>query len=115
MNELNKRIEGILRQGIERNGVLPLDWAMDRINPILEEAKKIQDEKVKELNKTNALDQAEAQFIGFKHAEKGFNLSELVSSMGLTNREWKNLKKLYSLPLDKEQVKEIDKIFGIQK
>ena len=34
--ELKKEIEEELRKGIGRNKVLPLDWAMDRINPILE-------------------------------------------------------------------------------
>lgn len=35
---LLKEIEKELKKGIERNNILPLDWAMDRINPLIKEA-----------------------------------------------------------------------------
>ena len=36
--ELLKEIHDELERGITRNKVLPLDWAMDRIEPIIEKA-----------------------------------------------------------------------------
>ena len=38
MKPLSEKIREQLEKGITRNKVLPLDWAMDRINPILKEA-----------------------------------------------------------------------------
>lgn len=35
-----KEIREELERGIQRNDVLPLDWAMDRIKPIIEKALK---------------------------------------------------------------------------
>ena len=35
-DNLRKEIEAELQKGIRRNKVLPLDWAMNRINPIIE-------------------------------------------------------------------------------
>lgn len=37
---LDEKIREELEKGINRNDILPLDWAMDRINPILEQAVK---------------------------------------------------------------------------
>jgi len=51
---------------------------------------------------------AEAQLLGFFHSEKGFNLRELISNMGLTKNEWTEIQKKYELTyIKKEDKKEI--------
>ena len=40
----------------------------------------------------NKLQLAEAQILGFQHGKRGYNLSDLVHSMGLTKSEWEKLK-----------------------
>lgn len=45
---------------------------------------------------------AEAQLIGFAHASKGFTITNLVESMGLTKSEWIKLRNTINLKtLDK--------------
>ena len=56
------------------------------------------------------LEQADAQFIGFFHAKTGFNILNLVESMGLTEEEWIIIKKDYTSIPEKES-KEIDEYF----
>jgi len=55
IEEVKKEIELELEKGIKRNNILPLDWAMDRINPIIdkfvEEAKKSYDDEIREKDK----------------------------------------------------------------
>lgn len=58
------------------------------------------------------IEQAVHQFIGFKLAEQGFPLLELVSSMGLELEEWDIIKKKYCHDLNENDIKEIDEYFG---
>ena len=53
------------------------------------------------------LKKAEAQLLGFKHAERGFDLENLIESMGLKRSEWDVLKKKYQLSYLTEIDKEI--------
>ena len=55
---------------------------------------------------------AEAQLLGFFHAKNGNGLLSLIESMGLTNAEWKILKKEHTLVyLDDDDLKEINDYF----
>ena len=55
---------------------------------------------------------AEAQLIGFAHASRGFSINELAESMGLSKREWLNLRDKINLkPLDKT---DLDEKYGIE-
>lgn len=60
------------------------------------------------------LDLADAQFIGYHHGRFG-SLIEMVNAMGLTKKEWLQLKKRYpQLPYLREmEVEEIDKHFKL--
>jgi len=60
--------------------------------------------------KKEMLDLAEAQFLGFKHAQQGFGLIELVSSMGLTWKEWDKMAD-DCVSLTVEDKAEIDRYF----
>ncbi len=55
IEKTEKDIRTELEKGITRNKVLPLDWAMDRINPIIEQtlhtAEKIFEEEMTKKNK----------------------------------------------------------------
>lgn len=62
--------------------------------------------------KTNIL-QAEAQFVGYTHAKKGYSLIDLVMGMGLTYSEWEDLKANYNTGLTEEETESIDKSFEI--
>ena len=58
------------------------------------------------------LDMAEQQMLGFHHAKQGFSFEELVISMGLEKREWRNLKSRGMISyLDSALVIEIDEHF----
>jgi hypothetical protein len=54
---------------------------------------------------------AEAQLLGFKHAQEGATLKSLVESMGLTKREWNLMQSRYEMPYlsdaDKNEIEEI--------
>ena len=55
LTEIKKEIREELEKGIIRNKVLPLDWAMDRINPILEEQAQEFEKMIEELKKEEIL------------------------------------------------------------
>ena len=61
------------------------------------------------------LDLAEAQLLGWHLGRWGANADEICSQMGLTEEEWKILKKDYLLVLDDEEKEEIDKYFEEKK
>ena len=55
---------------------------------------------------------AEAQFIGFAHASRGFSIKELADSMALTKKEWLKLRDSINLkPLDKA---DLDEKYGVK-
>lgn len=57
----------------------------------------------------NKIDMAEQQLLGFKTAKNGETLSDLVSAMGLTRREFEILKDEYGLSyLDPDDFDEIE-------
>jgi len=59
-----------------------------------------------------SLQMAEQQFIGFRHAQQGYSLIELIKAMGLTHKEWVYLKEITGLPcLTSDQKIEIDNFF----
>ncbi|KKM67179.1 hypothetical protein LCGC14_1473660 [marine sediment metagenome] len=61
-----------------------------------------------EFRKENELDKADAQILGFKHKDSGYDLKSLVGAMGLTQEEWQVLQSKYSLShLEDEDIKEI--------
>ena len=54
---------------------------------------------------------AEAQFIGYAHASKGYSVKELAESMALTKKEWIKLRDIINL---KESDKDdLNKMFGL--
>ncbi|TVM01522.1 MAG: hypothetical protein CV087_10745 [Candidatus Brocadia sp. WS118] len=55
---------------------------------------------------------AEQQITGFAHGRDGYSLIDLIKAMGLTLEEWKELKN-YALPLLDDDIKAVDKYFGI--
>jgi len=58
------------------------------------------------------VEKAEQQLTGFIHAKRGYNLTTLVDSMGLTEKEWNNIKFNASiLGLNENEVSEIDEYF----
>ena len=60
------------------------------------------------------LDLAQAQFIGFKHGKwERHNVVGLVTSMGLTKKEWSKLKSDYNIEadLEQEEIEEINNFF----
>ena len=58
------------------------------------------------------LDLAEHQLTGFKHAKEGYSLRDLISSMGLTKREWDTLQNKEKVDyLNKDDKEEIDEYF----
>ena len=61
------------------------------------------------------IEKADQQLTGFAHATKGYSLTELVTSMGLTKTEWGVLKTKYLALeyLSEEQVNEIDDYFNV--
>lgn len=54
-------------------------------------------------------EKADAQFIGFLHANQGYSISDLVQSMGLNERDWLKIKKKHKLNMF--QVDEIENYF----
>lgn len=55
---------------------------------------------------------AEQQLLGFSHAKRGYSLTDLIIAMGLTIKEWKSLKKDYSLSyLNEDDYEEIENYF----
>lgn len=58
------------------------------------------------------LDMAEQQLLGFNSAKQGETLIGLVIAMGLTPKEWKELKEDNAVYyLDGDEVREIDNYF----
>ena len=54
---------------------------------------------------------AEQQLLGFKHCDAGYSLNDLVTSMGLSEDEWENIKDQASLTyLSEKEIAEIDQI-----
>lgn len=52
------------------------------------------------------------QLTGFFHAKRGFNLTSLIESMGMTEKEWKQIRFDASiLGLNESEVSEIDEYF----
>lgn len=62
----------------------------------------------------NKLDLADAQLQGYAHGKRGYWLTSLVGSMGLTKSEWKKWKKNYPHCLNEIEIKEIDKYLGVR-
>jgi hypothetical protein len=46
---------------------------------------------------TTHIDMAEQQLLGFMHSKDGGSLHELITGMGLTEKEWEKLKKDYPM------------------
>lgn len=64
------------------------------------------------LNKMNKVTQfAEQQLLGYLHAKRGYSLIDLITSMGLSNAEWKQIKKESSLCMTNAEVQEIELYF----
>ena len=64
------------------------------------------------------LDLAQAQFIGFRHGKwNRQDIIGLVTSMGLTKREWEKLKKSYPMTndIDEDDFLEIEDYFNNEK
>jgi len=60
------------------------------------------------------LDLADAQIIGFSHAQKNSNdIIGLIQSMGLTKEEWLKWKNYYPSPLSISEINKIDKYFKL--
>jgi CTP:phosphocholine cytidylyltransferase-like protein len=60
------------------------------------------------------LDKAEQQLLGFKTAQNGETLSDLVCAMGLTKDEFEDLKENYELNyLDEEDFAEIEAYLNV--
>ena len=38
------------------------------------------------------IEKAEQQLTGFFHAKRGYNLTSLIESMGMTEKEWKQIR-----------------------
>jgi len=75
-NETQKIIEQIrdeLQKGINRNDVLPLDWAMDRITPIIEKALELQREEFNSQRKKDKNDAQDVVLSGDTNYAKGKN------------------------------------------
>lgn len=51
------------------------------------------------------IDNAEQQLLGFFHKCNGYDLESLITSMGLTKREWDIIKKDYSIDYISEKIK----------
>ena len=51
------------------------------------------------------IDLAEAQLLGFFHHRRGYDLKDLVSSMGLTKSEWIEIQAEYDLAYMEEEDK----------
>lgn len=60
----------------------------------------------------NRLDLADAQLLGWSYGKKGYFLTDLVVSMGLTKSEWKQWKEKYPKSLNDDDVTDIDEYFS---
>jgi hypothetical protein len=70
----------------------------------------------KKLSKEKQIELAVQQMTGFRLGKWGAEPIELISSMGLTEEEWKNIKEFEdSGNLDKEDIEELDLYFQEQK
>ena len=63
------------------------------------------------MTKENMLELALAQFTGYHLGNRGYDISELVSSMGLTEEEWKKVKKEEDTNLDEDEIEEVNEYF----
>ncbi len=65
----------------------------------------------KECNIKLQIESATSQFIGFFHGKKGFDLLELISSMGLEETEWKIIMKKEVNMFSTNEIEEIEEYF----
>lgn len=61
------------------------------------------------------IDLAEQQLLGYAHAKRGYSLIDLITSMGLTIKEWEVIKKDYPNYLNEDETAEIEDYFESQK
>lgn len=68
-------------------------------------------ERIKDNEKLHQIALADAQIVGFKHRQDGGDLITLIETMGLTESEWKKLKKYKHLSLNRSEKIMITKSF----
>lgn len=61
-----------------------------------------------------ALQLAEAQFMGFIEASRGYSIIQLVISMGLDKQEWQRIRFFSLFEYNQELRNEVDEYFNIK-